>query len=473
MVFSSNIFLFVFLPLFLAVYYLTPNRWRSLVIVVGSYAFYGWWRVDFLVLYVAVTFWSYYMGHLIASAQTPELAKLRCIIGVVGSVMVLGYFKYFNFFADNAFAAFGIDGSSADLLWRVILPIGVSFFIFESISYMVDIYRKDAPPARDFIDFAAFLALYPHLIAGPVMRYKDLSDQIVSRTHSWTKFAEGGVWFMSGLCKKVLIADSVAPIADTLFAQSTPSLSEAWLGAVAYTIQLYFDFSGYSEMAIGLGLMIGFRLIRNFDAPYTSRSITEFWRRWHISLSTWLRDYLYIPLGGSRKGKVRTYSNLFITMLLGGFWHGANWTFVLWGALHGGFLAMERGMGAKGKESPYPFGLGLPITLLVVIIGWILFRAPDVTTAVGFYKGMLGFNGAGFTDEMAWRIRRTDVLVMIIGIVFCYFERQIDRRFWVATFSPLPVSRASMGTACMVVLSFVAVLKLAADSYSPFLYFQF
>src|SRR5438552_802804 len=321
MVFSSNIFLFVFLPLFLAAYYATPNRFRSWTVVIGSYVFYGWWRADFLILYLAVTVWSYYLGQLIAGAATRERAKRLCIVGVAGSLSVLLYFKYFNFFADSLLAAIGNDGRSADLLWKVILPIGVSFFVFESISYLVDIYRKDAPPARNFIDFAAFLALYPHLIAGPVMRYKDLSAQIVARTHSLDKFSEGCVWFMVGFCKKVLIADSVAPMVGIIFDKPDPTFVESWPGAIAYTIQLYFHFSGYSEMAIGLGLMIGFRLIRNFDTPYISRSITEFWRRWHISLSTWLRDYLYIVLGGNRRGTRRTYVNLIVPMLLGGLWH--------------------------------------------------------------------------------------------------------------------------------------------------------
>ncbi len=472
MVFASNIFLFVFLPLFLAAYYLAPARWRSLVIVVGSYVFYAWWRADFLLLYLAVTVWTYGMGMLIARALETdrERARLYMIIGVAGSLLVLIYFKYFNFLAENFAAFFEADG---DLLWHVILPIGVSFFVFESISYMVDIYRKDAPPADNFIDFAAFLALYPHLIAGPVMRYKDLSAQIRFRTHSWSKFAEGCGWFMLGFCRKVLIADSVAPIAQTMFDQAHPTFVESWLGAIAYTIQLYFDFAGYSEMAIGLGLMIGFRLIKNFDMPYTSRSITEFWRRWHISLSTWLRDYLYIALGGNRKGKVRTYVNLFLTMLLGGLWHGANWTFLLWGAWHGIILATERFFGARGKASPYPAGLGLPITMLFVIIGWVMFRAPDIGTAFGFYGGMIGVYGFGLSDETLWQIRYFDLLFLAIGVALVYLEPVFSRRFWAAPVAVLPLRRATLARAAMVGLSFVAVLKLAADSYSPFLYFQF
>jgi alginate O-acetyltransferase complex protein AlgI len=330
----------------------------------------------------------------------------------------------------------------------VILPIGVSFFVFESISYLVDIYRKDAPPARNFIDFAAFLALYPHLIAGPVMRYKDLSAQIVARTHSLDKFSEGCVWFMVGICKKVLIADSVAPMVGIIFDKPDPTFVESWLGAIAYTIQLYFDFSGYSEMAIGLGLMIGFRLIRNFDTPYISRSITEFWRRWHISLSTWLRDYLYIVLGGNRKGTGRTYLNLIVTMLLGGLWHGANWTFVLWGAWHGTWLAGERFLGARKRDgSIYPAALALPITLVLVVVGWVMFRAPDVTTAVGFYRGMLGLNGFGVSGELAWQLRDFDLMLLIVGVALVYLEPRLQK-FWLepVTAAPSPTRSSSIST---------------------------
>lgn len=473
MIFSSNIFLFVFLPLFLAVYYLTPVRARSLVIVIGSWTFYGWWRVDFLALYAAVTVWSYVMGHLIASAETKESSKLRCIIGSVGSLMVLFYFKYWNFFTASLIDVLNVTSPAGIFTMQIILPIGISFFIFESISYMMDIYRKDAPPARNFMDFAAFLALYPHLIAGPVMRYKDLSAQIVERTHTFAKFNEGCVWFMIGFAKKVLIADSVAPLADTLFAAESPTFAEAWLGAVAYSIQLYFDFSGYSEMAIGLGLMIGFRLIKNFDSPYISRSITEFWRRWHISLSEWLRDYLYVTLGGNRKGKARTYVNLFLTMLLGGLWHGANWTFIVWGAWHGGILALERALGAKGKSSPYPALIAWPLTTVAVILGWVMFRAHDVGSAFAFYEAMAGFNGFALTDEYAWRITDTQIAWLLIGIAVVFIEPNMRR----IARGVLALGQAGMvvgATRLALVSAFgLAILKMSADSYSPFLYFQF
>ena len=476
MVFSSNIFLFAFLPLFLLAYYCTPKRGRSLTIVIGSWLFYAWWRVDFLLLYAAVTVWTYWIGGRIEQAASRQLAisaRRWMQLGVAGVLMVLGYFKYYNFFGPEIADILGVAHADHWLFVKIVLPIGVSFFVFEAISYLVDVYRKDAPPARNLIDFAAFLALYPHLIAGPVMKYKDLANQIVDRTHSFSKFSEGSVLFMIGFCKKVLIADTVAPLADQAFRLSAPTWVEAWLGTLAYTVQLYFDFSGYSLMAIGLGLMIGFRLIKNFDAPYLSLSITEFWRRWHISLSTWLREYLYISLGGNRKGRIRTYVNLWLTMVLGGLWHGANWTFIIWGMWHGTILVLERLLGGRGQRTPYPRLLAWPITILLVMIGWVMFRAHTVHEAVDFYRGMLGFNGFAIRPEFAWRITGLEQAMLFIGLCIVPCEGFIRKRHYRGRVPALPVSRASFAAVGLSLLTGLAVLKLSADAYSPFLYFQF
>ena len=346
MVFSSNVFLFLFLPIFLGLYYLSSNRYRNLLILIGSYVFYAWWRVDFLLLFVAVTLWNYLFGLRIDRAGTRSKAAQRWVLwGVAGNLATLGYFKYANFGMSNLNALLESAGLEPFVLTHVILPIGISFYIFQSISYLIDVYRGDTEPTRNLINFAAFIALFPQLIAGPVLRYKDLADQFTGRSHNLDKFAEGATRFMQGFVKKVFIADTLAPLVDHCFALQNPSTGDAWLGMLAYTAQLYFDFSGYSDMAIGLGLMMGFRFMENFNQPYISQSITEFWRRWHISLSTWLRDYLYVPLGGNRGGTFNTYRNLFLTMLLGGFWHGANWTFLIWGAWHGTWLAIERALG--------------------------------------------------------------------------------------------------------------------------------
>lgn len=461
MVFSSNIFLFSFLPTFLAIYYLSANKYRNLVILGASYAFYAWWRIDFLLLFFFITVFNYFIG-IRVSGLVP--LKKWLTLGVVGNLVVLGYFKYANFGVDSFNLLLTTVGVAPFNLVNIVLPIGISFYIFQSISYIVDVYRKDAPVTRNIIDFAAFVALFPQLIAGPVLRYKDLADQFRQRTHSWDKFGQGCAWFMIGFIKKVFIADSIAPVVNNSFALASPGLVEAWIGALAYTAQLYFDFSGYSDMAIGLGLMIGFRFINNFNQPYISQSVTEFWRRWHISLSSWLRDYLYIPLGGNRKGSFNTYRNLFLTMLLGGLWHGANWTFLIWGAWHGVWLAIEKKLGLGRYRGFNP--LSWLMTLFIVILGWVMFRAESVADAMAFYKAMFGFNS--WTSSVALTLNASEVAMLWLALVTVLvggFLPKIQRKYQVkvrkvASYLLLPIFALS-------------VLKLSAQSYSPFLYFQF
>lgn len=472
MVFSSNIFLFLFLPLFLAAYYLAPDRLRSWVIVGGSWLFYAWWRVDFLLLFVGVTFFNWWIGLRIASAgQRTAKARRWMVFGVVADLGVLGYFKYANFGVDSLNALLGAAGSPPLELAAVLLPIGISFYTFESISYIVDVYRGDCKPTRGFVDFAAFVALFPHLIAGPVFRYKDLDEQLRSRTHTLDKFAEGSVRFMQGFIKKVFIADSIAPLADAAFALQNPTTADAWLGTLAYTAQLYFDFSGYSDMAIGLALLMGFRFTENFNQPYISQSITEFWRRWHISLSNWLRDYLYISLGGNRHGALRTDINKFLTMLLGGFWHGANWTFVLWGVWHGAILAAETKLGMADPK-PQRFRVHRwALTFLLVMLGWVMFRAANVAEAARMYAAMFAFDGLGFSDLYESSITRLQLgtLVLAFGVIAVR-----GLRFYI---KPLDWSLADWrklsAVSLLIPLFLLSVLKLSAQSYSPFLYFQF
>lgn len=470
MVFSSSIFLFVFLPLLLAVYYVTPHRWRNLVILIGSYGFYGWWRLDFLTILIGTTVWSYVLGHRIVIAPTRIIAKRWLLLAVAGNLAVLGYFKYANFFSSSFSDAFMGGAPLSPFLEGVILPIGISFFVFQAISYVADLYRGDAEEPDSLIDFAAFQALFPQLVAGPVLRYKDLADQFRSREHSFEKFGEGATRFLQGLARKVLIADTAAPIADMFFSAPEPTFVESWLGVIAYSIQLYFDFSGYSSMAIGLGLMLGFRFIENFRYPYISRSITEFWRRWHISLSSWLRDYLYIPLGGNRKGTARTYINLFLTMLLGGIWHGANWTFVIWGAWHGAILAIERGLGIKGNEQRPLWAWAT--TLLMIALGWVVFRATTVSGALDMYSGMLGLHGFAIRDLYAWQISGLSLFGVALGIAVTAAEPWFDPQ---AATNPIPVLSRRLAYLSMTasVFGVLAVGKLVAESDSPFLYFQF
>ncbi len=475
MVFSTNLFLFLFLPLFLLVYYLLPFRWRSTWILAASYFFYGWWRWDFLYLLVAITVVSYAFALAIERAKTVKQAKTWLTVGIVLNLAALVYFKYANLGINSLNGILQGLGASTIPWSNVLLPIGLSFFIFHAISYLVDIYRKEAPPTRNLIDFAAFIALFPHLIAGPVLRYHLLAEQFRSRKHTFERFSQGSLRFMMGFCKKVLIADSVAPLADVMFAAQNPTLLESWLGVFAYTLQIYFDFSGYSDMAIGLAQMIGFTFPENFNFPYISKNITEFWRRWHMSLSSWLREYLYLPLGGNRKGVGRTYFNLFITMVLGGLWHGANWTFVLWGAWHGGVLAIERYLGKPQRWKEIPAYLAIPRTFLLAMIGWVLFRAKDVASAFEMYAGMLGLNGLAITDATRWQITGLEVSMLLVALIIVYIEP------WWKTFfgksSPdLQQHRQQLlnGLQFVIITLFLlATLRLSAKSFSPFLYFQF
>ena len=481
MVFSSNAFLFLFLPLFLAVYYLTPNRFRlrNWVVLLGSYAFYAWWRVDFLFLFIGVTIWNYLIGLAIArnGVRAPRSGRWLTL-GVTVDLLLLGYFKYANFGVGSLDALLSGFGFTPFQLTHVILPIGISFYVFESISYIMDVYRGDTEATRHPVDFATFVALFPHLIAGPVFRYKDLAGQFESRAHTLDKFGEGSVRFMQGFVKKVFIADSIAPLANHAFALADPITGDAWLGAIAYTFQLYFDFSGYSDMAIGLGLMMGFRFMENFNQPYISQSITEFWRRWHISLSSWLRDYLYVPLGGNRGGTFNTYRNLFLTMLLGGLWHGANWTFLIWGAWHGVALCVNHGWrvlrGQRESTLAGRFAAGA-LTFLVVVIGWVFFKAASVEAALRVLGGMTHFTA--FTPaEVSAAARSLVWIVALLAIVWLApNSQQLLARHEPALhevtagrWSWQPNGRWALAVAVIFV---VAVLHLS--QITEFIYFQF
>ena len=398
MLFNSYVFLFLFLPLLLLVYYgvLRTLRARNAWLTLMSYIFYGWWNPLFCLLMIASTASDYVIGKYLYRAQTAGRRKLLITLTIVVNLSVLGFFKYYNFFAAS------LNGALhwlhlplyAPLVAGLVLPIGISFYTFESLSYTIDIYRGEVKPARNIIDFFCFISLFPHLVAGPIMRYVDLDQQLKTRTHSEGKFAVGIIFFVTGLLKKLVIADNVAPLADALFeAHAHTTVLDAWLGSLAYTMQIYFDFSAYSDMAVGLGLMIGFEIIQNFNSPYQAVSVQDFWRRWHISLSSWLRDYLYLPLGGNRKGKYRTYLNLILVMLLGGLWHGAGWTFLAWGLYHGVLQAVERALGPRHPLRQLPAWGQRLATFLLVLVGWVFFRATDFTTAFRILGNLVGYTG--------------------------------------------------------------------------------
>ncbi|MDA1101270.1 MAG: MBOAT family protein [Proteobacteria bacterium] len=474
MVFSSNIFITFFLPAFLAFYYLVPRSSRPFVVVAGSWSFYGWWDIGNLPILVAVTIWVYFVGGCLERAQeNGDIGRKRALLtlGIVGVIATLIFYKYWRFLLDNLTPLLQPDLIKELRVFEVILPIGISFYTFQSISYLVDVFRGSVPAARKFRYLAAFIGLFPQLIAGPILRYKDMAEQLQRPNERLENFAEGVRRFTLGLAKKILIADAVAPIADAAFSHGAPTAAEAWLGLIAYTVQLYFDFSGYSDMAIGLGLMIGLRFPENFASPYESRSIAEFWTRWHITLSSWMRDYLYIPMGGNRGSIFRTCQNLMVTMLLGGLWHGASWNFVIWGAWHGLWLTMERVLGQGGKRTPYPAKLARPLTVLIVLMGWVVFRSSDISSALQFYAGLAGAHGTGLSGELLWQTQGYSMALLVIGSLLIIIPARVRDRL----VESLPATNASgwMREAALATLVILSLSRLQYQSYTPNLYFQF
>ena len=466
MVFSSYLFIFFFLPLALLGYYAAPKKLGHLVLTIFSYIFYGWANPWFCLLMLFNTSVDYTNGRLMQAY--PAKKKLFVTLSIVCDLAILGFFKYFNFGLDNynaTMAALGIPKAQYLGFFRVVLPLGISFYTFQSMSYVIDVYRGDAKVVTNFIDYACYVSMFPQLVAGPIIRFQDVADQLRERTLTWEKFARGTSFFMLGMAKKVLLANPCGKIADTTFNTGDLSCFDAWYGAVAYAFQIYFDFSGYSDMAIGLGLMLGFVFAKNFDSPYRSKSITEFWRRWHLSLSTWLRDYLYIPLGGNRKGSVRTYINLALVMLLGGLWHGASWNFLIWGGIHGGYLAFER---AQGKESIYhklPALLQTVITFFIVLIAWVFFRADTLPDAAQYLKCMFGGATPGQGEAVRGLIYNPYYVVNFIlaGITIWALPQTWDftrRLTWPKI-------------AWCILLFFVSLIALTTQSYNPFIYFIF
>jgi alginate O-acetyltransferase complex protein AlgI len=394
MVFSSVTFLFWFLPLFMATYWFTPSiTGKNLVVVGFSLVFYGWGEPWFVAVLVGTIILNV-IGALVIEACEGVWRKAALAAAVAANLGLLGFFKYANFVSDNLrvlLHPLGVDSPSL----MIALPLGISFFTFHSLSYIIDVYRKRFAAERNPLIVALYLTMFPQLVAGPIVRYRSIARQLRNRWHTLGRASVGTRMFVIGLAQKVLIADQVGQLADKVFDHAeNQSLVDSWIGLLAYTLQIYFDFAGYSNMAIGLGLCLGFAFPRNFRMPYTSLSITEFWRRWHISLSSWFRDYLYIPLGGSRGSRLQTYRNLIAVFLLCGLWHGASWTFLLWGAWHGLFLVLER-VGLGQRLERLPSLARWCYTILVVMGGWALFRSSDLSAALHFYRGLLGLNGIG------------------------------------------------------------------------------
>lgn len=467
MVFSSYFFIFWFLPIFLLGYYLAPPRHRALGLTIASYLFYGWWRPEYCILLAGVTWASFYCGHRISQSDDPRSRKRWLVLSLVVTLGALGFFKYaemLSVWADSiARLLLSTDGPAVPV-FDIILPIGISFFTFQAISYTVDLYRGDAEEAPDLISYASYISMFPQLIAGPIVRYQWIAAELRERTHTPAKFFLGLQFFALGLAKKVLLADVFALAVPAAFGPEQPGFVAAWVGVLSYTLQIYFDFSGYSDMAVGLGLLIGFTFPQNFNSPYKSASITEFWRRWHMSLSSWLRDYLYIPLGGNRGSGVRTYVNLMLVMLLGGLWHGASIMFVLWGLWHGILLATERALGDRHPLRRMPKAVAMLCTTALVIFGWLLFRAENLSQAASILQAMFI---PGAHAPLGQGLQQIDT-VILVSIPLCMLVCWFSPNTWERT--PRFTFAQALAYGSLLTISIAAVISTQA---SPFLYFQF
>ena len=470
MLFPSITFLFYFLPLFFILYCAAPGvTGKNIVLLVASLLFYAWGEPRFVMLLAGQIVLNYCFALAIGAADGKR-RRLAIAAGVTINLALLGMFKYADFAVGTLNAAIGNDTFA---LPGLALPLGISFFTFHSISYLVDVYRGGVSPNRSLLSVAVYIAMFPQLVAGPIIRYHTIARRLAARRMTLGRASAGARIFVIGLAQKVLIADEVSRIAETVFDKLTqPSMAEAWLGLCAYTIQIYFDFAGYSNMAIGLGLALGFAFPRNFRLPYTSRSITEFWRRWHISLSQWLRDYLYIPLGGSRGSALETYRNLCIVFLACGLWHGANWTFVIWGVHHGAFLIIERA-GLAGVLARHAW-LARVYALLAIMSGWVWFRARDLEHAQSFFGGLAGQNGLSSLSTATYLVvHPVTISALLIGVVLATVEIDLQRARRIALARAADIAIAFTDAAAIVLLFALAILSVAAGSYSPFLYFRF
>ena len=466
MVFSSLYFLFLYLPIVLLVYYITPLKWRNLWLLVVNLVFYGWGEPKYILLMIFTIVLDYFCGLIVARRKLQgddKGARTAVAVALVLNLAILFFFKYWDLVA-TTFQHFGVGMPVLNLT----LPIGISFYTFQTMTYPVDIYRGDAEVQKSIVSFGTFVTLFPQLIAGPIIKYKELADQMTYRTHSPEQFASGVQVFVVGLAKKVLLANNIGKLWDVYLALPTDQLtvSGAWLGVVAFSLQLYFDFSGYSDMAVGLGRMLGFEFLRNFNYPYISKSVTEFWRRWHISLGSWFREYVYIPMGGNRVSKGRLCFNLLVVWGLTGIWHGASWNFLLWGLYFGVLLMLEK-LWLKGWIDRWPRVLQHVYTLFLVLVSWAIFAVEDFGQLGGYLAAMFGLSGRGLADG-----------------AFGYYLRSYGPSLLAACVASTPLMaglwrrlprRAEAALLPVVLLAglLLCTAYLVDATYNPFLYFRF
>lgn len=476
MLFNSLTFLFYFLPFSLVVYYASGQRLRNGILLFLSLVFYAWGGVSYSIILIGSVLANFGFASMIAKQGDGQRLWLR--LGVTVNVLLLVIFKYLDFFIDNL--NWGLQSSSvleeAIPYSGIVLPLGISFFTFQQMSMLWDIYRSNVRQHIGFLDTALYVSLFPQLIAGPIVRYNSIVEQIRSRQHTMPLFVSGLRRFITGLGKKVIFANGCAVVADSIMdlpaAEIDPSV--ALLGIGCYSLQIYFDFGGYSDMAIGLCRMFGFSIPENFNFPYLSKSIQEFWRRWHISLSTWFRDYVYIPLGGNRKGEVRTYVNLLIVFILTGFWHGASWSFIVWGLFHGLFLIIER-LGLGNLLNRLPGVLAWAYMLFVVLIGWIFFRIERVDEAIDFISVLFDLKGWFTEDLRFWAYLDNEKIIILLlallgssQLMSRLYSWGVKRKIWWSNFTV-----AMIGDVLLIVLFIYIVVLINSNSYSPFIYFRF
>ena len=470
MVFSSLTFLFLFLPITLLVYYIVPDRFKNAAALLASVFFYAWGEPVYVVLMALSILFNYLSGLDIENnIDSRDLAKRKLIFAVVINVLILTFFKYYGFFIENFNAVMPFDLQYRELP----LPIGISFYTFQALSYIIDVYRKKVPAQHNIISFALYICMFPQLIAGPIVRYEDIAVQLKKREHSKDKFGEGATYFIIGLAKKVIIANSLGAVFKDIQSMSVGSFSvlTAWVGAACFAFHIYFDFSGYSDMAIGLGKMLGFELKKNFDYPYTSKSITEFWRRWHISLGTWFKEYVYIPLGGNKGDTIFNIRNLMIVWALTGVWHGAAWNFVIWGIYYGVLLCLEKYVWGKKLRKLSPLVQHI-YTIVVIMIGWVLFFSDTIGHAFSYIGVMFGLGASGFIDKMGLFLIVTNWLLLLLAVLGSSKRGYLLVKSTYIGFDSTKVMSVA-AIAVYVLMFLITITFLVTESYNPFLYFRF
>jgi len=473
MVFSSTIFLFLFLPLILFLHFFIKQKFYNFLLLLASLFFYAWGEPTYILLILFSILMNYLFGLAIHTKRaTKKVAKALIILTVSFNLILLGFFKYANFLVDNINILFILCDLKQISIEPVTLPIGISFFTFQALSYVIDVYREETNVQKNILKLALYVSFFPQLIAGPIVRYHDIANQIDKRNITLYKVFYGTKRFIIGLGKKVIIANTVGSLADQIFALSPEVIAPeiAWLGSICYSLQIYFDFSGYSDMAIGLGSIFGFHYLENFNYPYISKNIKEFWRRWHISLSSWFRDYLYIPLGGNRISTVRTYINLLIVFILCGFWHGSSWNFIIWGLFHGFFLVLERtkfGVFLSKAWNP----LQHIYTLFIVSVAWVFFRSENLPYALHYLKAMFYLNNTILSNKSVFYYLTGDkIIIIIIGLLV---STPVIKKFTVHLKKIKVIHAVPINEITLTIIFLVSIMYLVSSDYNPFIYFRF